>query len=162
MRRINVYAHDEIDGRYLAGWFDLDKAEQFDAGKEWDGNNMVSKATGYQGHDEWLLRTAGGRWVLGHSNHDLRTGPAGDWYEFTYEDKAREWLLRNELDDDAVRLFGPIEPERGPGRPEIGPAVNTRIPDDILAQVDRYASEGGVSRAAMIRNLLVEALDARS
>jgi metal-responsive CopG/Arc/MetJ family transcriptional regulator len=48
------------------------------------------------------------------------------------------------------------------GRPPVGPAVQIRLPDDILKQIDQYAREGGVSRAAIIRTLLVEALDART
>jgi hypothetical protein len=43
---------------------------------------------------------------------------------------------------------------RGPGRPEIGPPVNVRLPADLLAWVDDRAGETGTTRAAFIRDAL--------
>lgn len=48
--------------------------------------------------------------------------------------------------------------KRGPGRPEIGPAIQVRLPEDLLAAVDARADAEGVSRAEMVRMLLAEAL----
>jgi len=44
------------------------------------------------------------------------------------------------------------------GRPEIGPAINIRLPDDLLAAVDAKAKRLGYSRAEVIRMLLADAL----
>jgi hypothetical protein len=43
---------------------------------------------------------------------------------------------------------------RGPGRPEVGPNVNVRIPADLLAWIDERAGDVGLSRAAFIRDAL--------
>ena len=51
-----------------------------------------------------------------------------------------------------------IREERGPGRPEIGPAIQVRLPEALLAAVDARADAEGVSRAEMVRMLLAEAL----
>lgn len=47
------------------------------------------------------------------------------------------------------------------GRPEIGTPINIRLGDDLLAAVDARAAAEGVSRAAMIRQLLTSALGQR-
>lgn len=49
------------------------------------------------------------------------------------------------------------EDERGPGRPEVGPATNIRLGEDLTAKVDA-AREDGESRAAAIRRLLEKSL----
>jgi Arc/MetJ-type ribon-helix-helix transcriptional regulator len=46
------------------------------------------------------------------------------------------------------------------GRPEIGPAINVRLPEDQLERIDLYRAPGQ-SRAAIIRDLLDEALATR-
>lgn len=48
--------------------------------------------------------------------------------------------------------------ERRPGRPEIGPAVQVRLPEDLLEQIDALAEQAGISRAETIRQLLEKAL----
>lgn len=50
------------------------------------------------------------------------------------------------------------EPERGPGRPEVGPATNLRLGPDRTARIDAIRQHGD-SRAATIRRLLDGALD---
>jgi metal-responsive CopG/Arc/MetJ family transcriptional regulator len=45
------------------------------------------------------------------------------------------------------------------GRPTTGVAVNTRIPQDLLDEIDRLAEEHGCPRAEMIRTLLREAVE---
>jgi metal-responsive CopG/Arc/MetJ family transcriptional regulator len=47
-----------------------------------------------------------------------------------------------------------------PGRPYVGPEVRVRIPLDLLAIIDEAARQCGVSRAAMIRQLLAYGLAA--
>lgn len=54
------------------------------------------------------------------------------------------------------------EAKRGRGRPEIGPEVRgLRLPPDALAEVERLAEEGGVKRAEVLRELVLEALARR-
>jgi metal-responsive CopG/Arc/MetJ family transcriptional regulator len=47
---------------------------------------------------------------------------------------------------------------RRPGRPTIGGRVPVRLPDELVAQIDRRARILGRSRASIIRSLLLEAL----
>lgn len=54
-----------------------------------------------------------------------------------------------------------VERVRTPGRPEIGPVVKVRVPQAVVAEVDRHAEAAGVSRAAWIRDLVVDAVQAR-
>lgn len=42
------------------------------------------------------------------------------------------------------------------GRPSTGVSVHTRIPAELLEQIDRLAAERGVPRAVIIRELLAE------
>jgi metal-responsive CopG/Arc/MetJ family transcriptional regulator len=47
------------------------------------------------------------------------------------------------------------------GRPEIGPPINIRLGDDLLALVDDYAAHNSQTRAQAIRFLLTAALSER-
>lgn len=160
MTRINVYsvsqdAYGNSEPGELAGWFDPDKAERFPEDTVWDGSNHISVQTGSQWDHETLLHTAGGRWVLRiHSN---RQGTL-DSYKFVTDTAAREWLLRNNDDAAVAEFFGPIEEERGPGRPEVGPKVQVRLPDELLGRLDAYAAGRSATRAEAVRILLGEAL----
>lgn len=153
MARINVI--DE--GGAFQGWFDRSAAERFDQATYFDGSNHISRATGSQWLDEILYRTAGGRWVLERRS---RWGKARDWRCFLSADEAREWLLLCEHDEAVERLFGPVEPERGPGRPEVGPAVHLRLPEELLARVRALAAERGASQAETLRELVARGLAA--
>ena len=44
------------------------------------------------------------------------------------------------------------------GRPPVGTRVSVRLPDDLLARVDARAVERRESRAAVVRELLLDAL----
>lgn len=46
------------------------------------------------------------------------------------------------------------------GRPPIGPAINMRFPEEVLAEIDARAEAEGVKRAEMIRRLVRTGLDA--
>lgn len=149
--RVNVF---DFEGN-LIGWFDRAKAEEFKEATRWDGSNHISIATGSQWDHEVLYRTAGGRWVLRFwSQYEKRP----ESYRFISDMKAREWLLLNQEDEAAEKYFGEIEGERGPGRPEIGPAVLIRLPEELLAEVDSRAEAEEVSRAEIVRRLLTETL----
>jgi hypothetical protein len=71
MGRINITAEDGT----LAGHFLPDKAELFTDGKRWNGSNMVGECSGSQWVDEYLYRTAGGKWVLNTDSTRYMGGP---------------------------------------------------------------------------------------
>ena len=151
MARVNVTnEHGE-----LIGWFDDEKAVTFKEDRHWDGSNWISIATGSQWNHQDLYRTAGGRWVL---HHWSQWQGSRDWYEFISDERAREWLILNGHDEAVQRFFGEIQEERGPGRPEIGPAIQVRLPEELLRRVEDRAQAQGVSRAEAIRRLLEYAL----
>jgi hypothetical protein len=156
MTRTNVYHHDEYDGDTLAGWFDQDRATAYDGACEWDGSNSADINVGA---NRWqtLYRTAQGRWVI-ENRSAWEKEPTT--YRFAEPTDAREWLLKNGYDKAVIRHFGPVEEERGPGRPEVGPAVHTRLPQDLVDSIDAMAKDSGVSRAEMIRDLLTAGLKA--
>ena len=45
------------------------------------------------------------------------------------------------------------------GRPEIGPTVNVRLPQDLIDALDEMAEYHGLSRAATIRMILMAELE---
>lgn len=149
MNRVNVTRQGD-DGPELVGHFDLDRAEEYDEVRRWDGNNMVSTNTGKYGR-QTLYRTAGGRWVLLETSQWAGVEPT---WEFLSDERARDWLLRNEQDDVVERYLGEIPEEAGPnlgGRPEIGPAFSVKFPLDLTAALDVEARRRGTSRAALLR-----------
>ncbi|HET8684961.1 MAG TPA: CopG family transcriptional regulator [Micromonosporaceae bacterium] len=149
MARTNII--DE-DGR-VTGWFDPDLAEEYAESTYWDGHNRRSTQTGSQWDHEILYHTSGGRWVL--YTYSNRQG-VPDGYAFVTPDRAREWLIKNEDDKAVERHFGTIEEERGPGRPEIGPEVKTRLPEEVVAALDAMAERAGLSRAAQLRQIVTD------
>ena len=159
MQRINVYEHrdnwEDVDqetyeaGSQLLGWFDYDKVQKFREDTEWDGSNHISVATGSQWDHEMLLRTAQGRWVL--MTYSNRQGVM-DGYRFVKDAEAREWLLRNNGDDEVQQFFGEIEEERGPGRPKVGGQVCFTVPAEDLAIIDNLAKQNGKGRSEVLRN----------
>jgi hypothetical protein len=159
--RINVYRFEDDNmgtvEKILDGWFDADKAEFVEEATRWNGNNMVSVHTRDQFAHEGLYRTAKGRWVLHRWSQWQGTTPS---YEFIPDDAAKTWLLTNEDDALVEKWFGAIEEERGPGRPEIGEAVNIRFPKDLLTRIDDEAAERGMKRAALVRELCDRGLPA--
>jgi len=148
-----TYAGDYETGTYAhaseqshAGYFSESAATYWHE-KTVDGANLNTRGQG-------LYRTAQDRWVLRRWS-DRRGAIDVHYIE---PDKAREWLVSNDYDDDAAELFaGPIEPVR-PGRPEIGNPVQVRL-GDLLPRVDAFAAETLRSRADVIRQLIREGLD---
>lgn len=156
MTRINVYDYNEYDGQTLIGWYDWDRADRYEADARWDGHNHIDINTGSQWDHQILLRTAQGRWVL--HTWSQRQG-RDDTNEFVDEEAARTWLIANGQDGVVQEWFGAaVEPERGPGRPEVGPAFSLRFPPALLARVDAVAAAEGTSRAAKIRQLVEAAI----
>ncbi|MEU7591275.1 CopG family transcriptional regulator [Micromonospora sp. NPDC049230] len=160
MDRVNVFRIDDNGQRQYDCWFDLDAAvEIVDEGTRWDGSNNVSVHNlGPYGHER-LIRTQGGRWVLDHwsrfQGHEAVIS-------YVTDEKALEWLMINGSDDIAAKYFGDLEPEKGPGRPAIGGNLPvTPLGDELLALLDSEATQTGKPRAAVVRELLTEALKAR-
>jgi len=160
MARINVYNYGDRDDPYreaptLDGWFDDAKAEHVNEDTDWNGHNHISVHTGSQWDHESLYRTAKGRWIL--NRYSNRQG-SQDTYEGITEERAREWLIRNNSDDLITKWFGQLEEESGPaviGRPkQFDDPFPMRLAPDVQAEVDRRAQAEGVSRAEMIRRLV--------
>lgn len=151
MARVNIFN----EFRELVGWFDDEKAESFQEATWWDGNNHISIATGSQWDHEALYRTVGGRWVLRFWSQ-WQGRP--ETYRFLTDSEAETWLLKNEYDEAVERFFGAIEEERGPGRPEIGPEIGVRLPQEMLERIDALAEKDLASRAEVVRGLLERAL----
>lgn len=152
MARVNVYeAHSDGYGGTedtLAGWFDPQRAER------WSDVDHNGNGSGGTGRGQAICRTAQGRWVL---EHWTSWQGEQDRCEFIDAEAAKTWLLENDFDEAVKQHFGEIEDERGPGRPEVGPATPIRLGDDLTARVDA-ARLDGESRAAAIRRLLEGAL----
>lgn len=155
MDRIKIVERSEFGDITDVGWFDRDRAEHFDEPTRWDGNNHRGVISGLQIGGESLYRTAGGRWVRYYDASSEFNGP--EYYEFITEEQARTWLLRADEDDAVERFFGELPDEKGPGRPEVGPATNVRLGEELTAKIDG-ARQDGESRAAAIRRLLADAL----
>lgn len=150
MSRINVYDHsDEWTPPKLVGWYDSERAER------WSDANHNGHGAGGVGRGEAVVRTAQGRWVLQHWT--AWQGESAD-HEYITADEAREWLIRNDEDDAVERWFGELPEEAGPGRPEVGPRFQLRLPAEMTAEIDQRADGEGVSRAEMTRRLLAHAL----
>jgi hypothetical protein len=168
--RINVYARGdnaydyEASGKSsLLGWFDRDACtDVIDEATRWDGNNHRGVISDLQLGCEQLLRTGKGRWVHYYDSHNEFNGP--EYYEFYTDAQAKDWLLRAETPqaEAAVeKYFGEIEEESGPnlgGRPAVGKKVEMRLDEATLAQVDARAADASVSRAEMLRRLVVAGL----
>jgi hypothetical protein len=150
MQRVSVTEANSDGQVRLIGWFDYDKAEAFAEATYWDGSRQASVNTSHWSQGtQMLLRTAQGRWVL-----VSQCGGHQDAFCYLSDDQAREWLIRNNRDNDVQRFFDRTEEERGPGRPEIGEAINVRLGDERLACIDAFAHERGLSRAAALRDLV--------
>lgn len=61
----------------------------------------------------------------------------------------------------AQLIAGDDEERRGPGQPPIGRPIPVRLPEWLIADLDRLAEKEGTSRARLIRGLIGEALTAR-
>ena len=46
-------------------------------------------------------------------------------------------------------------------RPYVGPAINLRLPPELLARLDAAAAAAGVTRAVLVRVLIAEGLERR-
>lgn len=76
-------------------WFSPDSAKFYDEAKNYDGNNMISQATGSQTEHEALYRTNGGRFILNEwSDHQGSTAS----YSEVSNEAAAKWFAINDYD----------------------------------------------------------------
>jgi len=157
MNRINVTERTDDGSRRLIGWFDAEAAEVFAERREaFDGANLAGVHMRDQDGGQRLYLTRGGRWVLEQWS---RWQGEADTYHYVGADAAREWLQINGDEEVIERLFGePVPPESGPGRPEIGPVVTIRLPQDLIDRLDAEADRCDASRAEIIRTMLWQQL----
>jgi hypothetical protein len=109
----------------------------------WAGSFDTETAEFWQSSEEddttRVWRTPSGRWVM----------TTRAWDSYIARDEAHKWLRRHGH-ADAIREHD------GPGRPEVGPCVKVRLPEETLADVDAMAERNGVSRAAQIRAMIMD------
>ena len=157
MTRQNIYGNGTNQTR-VVGHFNRDKATEYPEGTRFDGNNHISLATGTQWEHEALFRTAGGRWVLNWWSQWQGTVPT---WQYVEPEWAREWLLRNEYDDDAVEaaLGVVVAEEESPGeygRPLVGPKIEVRLDAFTLTVLDALAAADGKKRAEYVRGIITQ------
>ena len=159
MNRITIH---DADGVRL-GYFDLDAATHIlEEESYWDGSNHRGKVSGLQTTRSDLYRTKGGRWVEHCDARREFNGP--DRWSFLTDDEARDWVIKSggdEAESVLAEHFPDAPDESGPslgGRPTVGPKVETRLAEEDIEKVDQRAKEEGVSRAEMLRRLIVAGL----
>lgn len=162
MHRITITEPDEDEYGHqtqrIVGWFDLDRAERFEERREaTDGTHLAGVHCRDHNGGQELYRTAGGRWVL---NEWSAWQNVPDRWRYITDEEAAEWLIVNgESDETMARLFGAApEHERGPGRPEIGPAILVRMPREMIARLEEEAERAYLPRAEVIRRMLARQL----
>ena len=126
MTRIIIKTYDDGIARRV-GWFDTATAEY------WDHPTATSRL--------WL--TPSGRWVYTQT----------DGCHYLTTDEAREALVSWGLSHVAV---GRIDNAPTVGRPEIGPEVKTHLPEAVIAELESMAKAAGISRAELLRRLIVD------
>jgi hypothetical protein len=101
--RVDIYAEYIDDDGYAAtrleGSFDPLVGEYFAEGKYSDGANTVSTITRSQFEHEGIFRTPDGAWVL---NCWSRLEGSRETFQFIGDDEAKDWLIRSEVNDDAL------------------------------------------------------------
>jgi hypothetical protein len=93
---------------HAVGWFDVNKAKCIQEEKDWNGSNMISRATGSQWHHEALYLTAKGRWVL-YSWSNVQGD--GESYRLMCHADAYRWLMVNASEEDILGLPAKVQAE---------------------------------------------------
>jgi hypothetical protein len=124
-------------------------AANLDAFREnWAGVFETDTAQHWQASDGttdrvWL--TPSGRWVLTSGLH-------GDCY--ITADWARAWLVRHGYPEVVAERIDVTHDGRG--RPEIGPEVKFRLPEQYREALDRLATRNGLTRAEQLRAIVLD------
>jgi hypothetical protein len=83
---------------------DTEKAkDEWREARDFDGRNMISRATGDQWHHETLFRSASGRYYIVHDSDFQGSRPCARWVS---REEAARWLLLmdEELPEDLRAL----------------------------------------------------------
>jgi hypothetical protein len=85
---------------------------------------------------------------------DVWHAGGGTWTGIQGEEHANDFMAgMTELVEQEV--------ERRVGRPEVGPMVNVRMPEELIAWVDEQVAQRGGTRAAFVRDVLQAAKEAQ-
>ncbi|MER5608242.1 hypothetical protein AB0F93_00530 [Micromonospora tulbaghiae] len=173
MDRVNVFSYEPDGTSRWVGWFDHDTVtEIIPEDTTWDGHDHVSvhaptfdwvEGRRRKYHHERLILTRKGDWVLHHWSNWAGDEPR---YSYLTAEQAHTWLSINGSDEQIARYFGQPEEGRGPGRPPVddgGPGALpvTELGATLLARINAEAARNNATRAATVRALFTEALDAR-
>jgi len=96
------------------------------------------------GTTDRVWRTPSGRWVYTSKHRDCYLTIA----------QAREWLAAHGHSDVIVKYID--REQDGPGRPEIGPEIKFRVPEQVRDAIDQMARENGVTRADQLRMIVMD------
>lgn len=165
MARSNVYVRNEIAPGEVewerVGSFDPATAVvEIDENRRWNGSDLTGVHAGQWEH-ETLYRTRRGRWILLHWSQRAGSRPR---YMLISDAEALEWLRVDESDEAnaIIARYWPGDDDdvdvRGPGRPEVGPQISVRIPEDVLGVLDTLAEQRGLTRSELVRQLIADAL----
>jgi hypothetical protein len=81
------------------GWIDRDTCRVWEEDKDFDGNNMISAATGSQWDHQQLLCTSQGQWILDSWSQWAGSVPTSVRIDAA---AAAEWLVKNDYDETAA------------------------------------------------------------
>jgi len=70
-------------------------SEQWDEQTDWNGNNLISRATSSQWDHQSLFRSRRGRYYIVHNSQWQGSMPRAEWVS---EQEATRWLLLMEYD----------------------------------------------------------------
>lgn len=86
------------------------KSTSFEDGTRWNGHSNIGLNSGSEWIDETLWLTPAGRWILNRDETRYHAGP--DHYAYITDDQARDWLIRSEINEEAItEHFGPLPDE---------------------------------------------------
>lgn len=147
MARTAVYAYDDWKAPVRVGWFDPASTTAYRA-------LPSPPRRSADGITEWtapqvLHRTPAHEWVRVTEFDE----PMGNKVEYVSRAEAMDWLVSHGYDQAVTDVS-----TRGPGRPEVGGLVQVRL-GDMLDEVDLFARQENLSRAAAVRSLIQRGLD---
>lgn len=87
-------------------------------------------------------------WII-TDDSDVIDKRAGRW-----TNGGRGWATKREASEAIAEIESERTANRGPGRPSTGTEIKARVPDDIIAKVDKAAADFAISRAEMVRWIL--------
>lgn len=137
---------DDYDG--MLDQLDPDYSDSIAELRRWAGSFNTETAMFWESAGDntdrvWL--TPSGQWVVTSTLY-------GD--AFVGTDWARRWLAANGH-ADVVTEHIDVEHD-GRGRPEIGPEIKFRVPEQVRDAIDRLAAANGRTRAEQLRAIVLD------